>query len=78
MTDTATQNISATAHGTAGDHPVGTRVEILVGMNAGQVGEIVEVHELAGQPAAGPYRWYGVQLPGGLRPVFRHDELSVR
>jgi hypothetical protein len=76
VTDIATQHTTSTVHGA--DHPVGSRVEILVGMNAGQTGEIVEVHELANQPAAGPYRWYGVQLPDGLRPVFRHDELAVK
>jgi hypothetical protein len=56
--------------------PVGTRVRVQVGLSAGQLGEVADVYGDAHRPPIAPYKWYGVRLANGLRPLYRHDELK--
>lgn len=56
--------------------PVGTRVRVQVGLSAGQLGEVADVYGDAHRPPVAPFRWYGVRLANGLRPLYRHDELK--
>ncbi|NUU22863.1 MAG: hypothetical protein HOV68_15335 [Streptomycetaceae bacterium] len=57
-------------------YPVGTRVRVQVGLSAGQLGEVADVYGDAHRPPVSPYKWYGVRLANGLRPLYRHDELK--
>ncbi|UGQ08982.1 hypothetical protein LO772_18565 [Yinghuangia sp. ASG 101] len=57
-------------------YPVGTRVRVQVGLSAGQLGEVADVYGDAHRPPVTPFRWYGVRLANGLRPLYRHDELK--
>jgi len=57
-------------------YPVATRVRVQVGLSAGQLGEVADVYGDAHRPPVAPFRWYGVRLANGLRPLYRHDELK--